>query len=66
MFDKDIFKESGILNKLNEGDFVMVDWGFNVWDFFIVENRCRYSYFFIFGRWGKFNVIGGGIDKDYC
>lgn len=32
MFDKDIFKESGILNKLNEGDFVMVDWGFNIWD----------------------------------
>lgn len=32
MSDKDIFKESGILNKLNEGDLVMVDRGFNVRD----------------------------------
>ncbi|KAK3109093.1 hypothetical protein FSP39_022880 [Pinctada imbricata] len=28
--DKDIFKKSGILNKLNEGDLVMVDRGFNI------------------------------------
>lgn len=32
MSDKDIFKESGILNKLNEGNLVMVDRGFNIWD----------------------------------
>lgn len=32
MSDKDIFKESGILNKLNEGDLVMVDQGFNIRD----------------------------------
>ena len=30
--DKDIFKKSGILNKLNEGDLVMVDRGFNIRD----------------------------------
>ena len=30
--DKDIFKKSGILNKLNEGDLVMVDRGFNICD----------------------------------
>lgn len=32
MSDKDIFKESGILNKLNEGDLVMMDRGFNIRD----------------------------------
>lgn len=32
MSDKDIFKESGILNKLNDGDLVMVDRGFNIRD----------------------------------
>lgn len=30
--DKDIFKKSGILNKLNEGDLVMVDRVFNIRD----------------------------------
>lgn len=30
--EKDIFKESGILNKLNEGDLVMMDRGFNIRD----------------------------------
>lgn len=31
--DKYIFKKIGILNKLNEGDLVMVDRGFNIRDF---------------------------------
>lgn len=30
--DKDIYKKIGILNKLNEGDLVMVDRGFNIRD----------------------------------
>lgn len=32
IFDKEIFKKSKIMDKINLGDLVMVDWGFNVWD----------------------------------
>lgn len=32
IYDKDIFKKSKIMDKINPGDLVMVDWGFNVRD----------------------------------
>lgn len=32
IFDKEIFKKSKIMDKINLGDLVMVDWGFKVWD----------------------------------
>lgn len=38
IFDKDVFKKIGILNKLYEGDFVMVGWGFNIWDLLLKKD----------------------------
>lgn len=43
MSDKDIFKESGILNKLNEGDLVMVDRVFNIRDLLLKKGADSYS-----------------------
>lgn len=41
--DKDIFKKSGILNKLNEGDLVLVDRGFNIRDLLLKKGADSYS-----------------------
>lgn len=41
--DKDIFKRSGILNRLNEGDLVMVGRIFNIRDLLLKKGADSYS-----------------------